>query len=149
MFMDLDSRALFAPVTKWNAVVTDPGRIPDLMRTAFREALTGRPGPVHLDIPHDVLGAAVDFADGEFDVQPSRTCAIDGPRPNREGVSRGAGLLAAARRPVIVAGGGVVLSGAESEVRELAALLRAPVIPRRWRSEWSRPKALTSSVTVD
>ena len=56
MFMDLDSRALFAPVTKWNAVVTDPARIPELMRTAFREALTGRPGPVHLDIPHDVLG---------------------------------------------------------------------------------------------
>ncbi len=121
--MDLDSRALFAPVTKWNAVVTDPGRMPELVRTAFREALTGRPGPVHLDIPHDVLAAEVDFADGEFDVEPSRTRAVDGPRPNREGVARGAGLLAAARRPVIVAGGGVVLSGAEGEVRELAALL--------------------------
>ena len=129
MFMDLDSRALFAPVTKWNAVVTDPGRIPELLRTAFREALTGRPGPVHLDIPHDVLAAEVDDADLEFDVEPSRTRAVDGPRPNRDGVARGAALLAAARRPVIVAGGGVVLSGAEGEVRELAALLRAPVVP--------------------
>ena len=88
MFMDLDSRALFAPVTKWNAVVGDPGRIPELVRTAFREALTGRPGPVHLDIPHDVLSAVVDVADGEFDVEPSRTRAVDGPRPNREGVAR-------------------------------------------------------------
>jgi acetolactate synthase-1/2/3 large subunit len=129
MFMDLDGRALFAPVTKWNAVVTDPRRMPELVRTSFREALTGRPGPVHLDIPHDVLAAEVDFADDEFDVEPSRTRAVDGPGPNREAVARSAVLLAAARRPVIVAGGGVVLSGAESELRELAALLRAPVVP--------------------
>ncbi len=88
-----------------------------------RGARPAGPGPVHLDIPHDVLAAEVDFADVEFDVEPSRTRAIDGPRPNREGVARGAALLAAARRPVIVAGGGVVLSGAEGEVRELAALL--------------------------
>ena len=129
MFMDLDCHALFAPVTKWNAVVADPGRIPELVRTAFREALTGRPGPVHLDIPHDVLATVVEFADGEFDVEPSRTRAVDGPRPNREGVARGAELLAAARRPALIAGGGVVLSGAESEMRELAAVLGAPVIP--------------------
>ncbi len=129
MFMDLDSRSLFAPVTKWNAVVADPGRMPELVRTAFREALTGRPGPVHLDVPHDVLAAEVDFPETELDVEPSRTRAIDGPRPNREAVDRSAGLLAAARRPVIVAGGGVVLAGAAGEVRELAALLSAPVVP--------------------
>jgi thiamine pyrophosphate-dependent acetolactate synthase large subunit-like protein len=129
MFMDLDSRALFAPVTKWNAVVTEPGRIPELVRTACREALTGRPGPVHLDIPHDVLAAEVDFADGEFDVAPPRTRAVGGPRPNRDGVALGAARLAAARRPLIVVGGGAVLSGAEGEVRQLAALLGAPVVP--------------------
>jgi acetolactate synthase-1/2/3 large subunit len=129
MFMDLDSRALFAPVTKWNAVVTDPRRMPEVVRTAFREALSGRPGPVHLDIPHDVLAAEFDVADDEFDVEPSRTRAVDSPRPNREAIARSAVLLAAAHRPVIVVGGGAVLSGAEDEVRQLAASLGAPVVP--------------------
>ena len=110
-------------VTKWNAVVTDPRRMPELVRTAFREALTGRPGPVHLDIPHDVLAAEVDFADDEFDVEPvALPRAVDGPRPNRGRRRRGGGAARrGATRPLIVAGGGVVLAGAEAEVRELAA----------------------------
>src|SRR3954462_806028 len=62
MFMDLDTSAVLAPLTKWNAVVNDPRRIPELVRRAFREALGGRPGPVHLDIPQDVLSAACEFA---------------------------------------------------------------------------------------
>lgn len=52
---DLDSFSLFRPITKWNAVVADRSRIPELISRAFREALTGRRGPVHLDIPLDVM----------------------------------------------------------------------------------------------
>ena len=52
---DLDSLAFYRPITKWNAAVHDGSRIPELVHRAFREALTGRPGPVHLDIPLDVL----------------------------------------------------------------------------------------------
>ena len=81
MFMDMDTRAVFAPLTKWNAVVNDARRIPELVRTAFREALGGRPGPVHLDIPQDVLAAACEFADDEFDLAPARYRSIAGPRP--------------------------------------------------------------------
>src|SRR5262245_44361086 len=55
MFMDMDTHAVFAPLTKWSAVVTDGRRIPELLRSAFRAALSGRPGPVHLDIAQDVL----------------------------------------------------------------------------------------------
>lgn len=129
MFMDLDTRAVFAPLTKWNAVVHDPRRIPELARRAFREALSGRPGPVHLDIPQDVLSALSDFADDEFDLAPSRYRATVGPRPAAALVEQAVALLRSARRPLIVAGGGVVASGAAHAVRSLAERLDAPVVP--------------------
>ncbi|MFO6419912.1 thiamine pyrophosphate-binding protein [Hylemonella sp. W303a] len=129
MFMDLDTRALLAPITRWSAVVHDPRRIPELVRRAFREALGPRPGPVHLDIPQDVLSAACSFADDEFDLPPSRYRAVGGARPAAADIERAATLLRAARRPLIVAGGGVVASGAQGALRRLAALLQAPVVP--------------------
>ncbi len=129
MFMDLDTRAVMAPITKWNATVHDGRRIPELARRAFREALGGRPGPVHLDIPQDVLAGICEFADDEFELAPARYRAMLGPRPAAESVAQAAALLRAAKRPLIVAGGGVVASGAAEAVRTLAALLHAPVVP--------------------
>ena len=129
MFMDMDTRAVFAPLTKWNAVVHDPRRIPELARRAFREALGGRPGPVHLDIPQDVLGASCEFADDEFALAPSRYRATLGSRPAAQSVTAAVELLRAAKRPLVVAGGGVVASGATNAVRAIAALLKAPVVP--------------------
>ena len=129
MFMDMDTRAVIAPLTKWNAVVNDPRRMPELVRRAFREALGGRPGPVHLDIPQDVLAAACEFAPDEFDLPPSRYRATGAPRPDDEAVAAAVGLLRNARRPLIVAGGGVVTSGAAVLVRTLAERLQAPVVP--------------------
>lgn len=131
MFMDLDTKALFAPITKWNAVVHDGRRIPQLVRTAFREALAGRPGPVHLDIPQDVLAAPVEFADDEFALTPAHTRGPLRLRPAAADVEAAAAVLRAARRPLVVAGGGVVASGeaAVAALRRLAARLRAPVVP--------------------
>ena len=129
MFMDLDTRAVMAPITKWNAVVHDGRRIPELVRRAFREALGGRPGPVHLDIPQDVLAAVHEFADGEFDIDAGRYRQCTGPRPAAQEVRRAADLLLQAKRPLVVAGGGVVVSGAAMQVRRLAGLLQAPVVP--------------------
>lgn len=129
MFMDMDSRAVFAPLTKWNAVVGDVRRLPQLVRTAFREALGGRPGPVHLDIPQDVLSGSTEFADDAFDLAPARYRAVSGPRPSRAGVAEAAALLRGAQRPLIVAGGGVVAAGAQAAVQALAARLQAPVLP--------------------
>lgn len=129
MFMDLDTRAVFAPLTKWNAVVHDPRRMPELARRAFREALSGRPGPVHLDIPQDVLSAPTDYADDEFDLAPAHYRATLGPRPAAPLVAQAAALLRGARRPLIVAGGGVVTSGASDALRRIAQRLSAPVVP--------------------
>ena len=129
MFMDLDTLAVMKPVTKWNAVVHDPRRIPELVRRAFREALSGRPGPVHLDVPQDVLMAPCAFADDEFELAPARYRVMDRSRPSARSVAAAAAVLREARRPLIVAGGGVVASGADAAVRALAACLGAPVVP--------------------
>ena len=128
MFMDLDTKAVMAPITKWNAVVNDPRRMPDLVRRAFREALGGRPGPVHLDVPQDVLSAVCEFADDEFDLAPARYRATVGSRPAAASVASAAALLRGAKRPLVVAGGGVVASGSAGAFRRMAAVLQAPVI---------------------
>lgn len=129
VFMDLDTRAVTAPLTKWNAVVNDGRRMPELARRAFREALSGRPGPVHLDIPQDVLGEVHAFAADEFDIAPGRYRSLDRPRPSRASVQAAVELLERAKRPLVVAGGGVVASGAAQAMRALAARLHAPVVP--------------------
>ena len=129
MFMDMDTKAVLAPLTKWNAVVHDARRMPELVRTAFREALGGRPGPVHLDIPQDVLISPCHFADDEFDPAPSRYRASHSARPAADAIGQAVHLLRAAKRPLVVAGGGVVSSHAAGAVRTLAAMLQAPVVP--------------------
>jgi thiamine pyrophosphate-dependent acetolactate synthase large subunit-like protein len=129
MFMDLDTRAVFAPVTKWNAVVHDARRLPELVRTAFREALSGKPGPVHLDVPQDVLLQEIDWPAGAFDVPPARSRAVHRPRPAAAAVDEAAAWLRGAKRPLVVAGGGVIAADAVDALRRLAARLDAPVVP--------------------
>lgn len=129
VFMDLDTVAVTRPLTKWNAVVNDARRMPELARRAFREALGGRPGPVHLDIPQDVLGEVQAFAADEFDLAPQRYRATLGPRPAQAAVDAAVQLLRGAQRPLIVGGGGVVAAGAATALRALAQRLNAPVVP--------------------
>ncbi len=129
VFMDLNTQAVTTPLTKWNAVVHDARRLPELARRAFREALGGRPGPVHLDIPQDVLAEVHAFAGDEFDLAPARYRAVLPPRPSAAAVSEAAELLLQARRPLLVGGGGVVAAGAQQLLRELAQRLHAPVVP--------------------
>lgn len=129
VFMDMDTRAVAAPLTKWNAVVNDARRIPELARRAIREALSGRPGPVHLDIPQDVLAEVHAFAADEFDLSPSRYRVTEGPRPSEQTVATAVELLRTAKRPLLVGGGGVVAAGAQQEFRALAQRLRAPALP--------------------
>lgn len=129
VFMDLDTCAVTAPVTKWNAVVTDPRRLPELVRRAFREACSGCPGPVHLDIPQDVLTTCVDWPEDPALLAPPRYRPLLPPRPAAQAVQHAVAVLRQARRPLLVGGGGVVASGAVMALRELAARLQAPVLP--------------------
>ena len=103
-FQEIDQVAVFRPVTKWAERIYDARRIPDVVATAFRQATTGRPGPVYLDLPGDVLGEKVEE---ESIVYPAawrpapRT--LGDPGAIREAIA----LLAKAERPVVIAGSGV------------------------------------------
>lgn len=128
MFMDLDTLAVMRPLVKWNASVQDGRRIPQLVRSAFRHALAGAPGPVHLDVPHDVLSAAWDFADDAFDAAPASYRSMGAGGPRTADLVAALERLRAARRPLVVAGGGVLASGAEAALQALAQRLHAPVL---------------------
>src|SRR5215211_3825235 len=124
-FQEADIRGITMPVTKHNFLVTDAAEIPQRIAEAFHLAATGRPGPVLVDIPKDVLQATTDFA------WPPR---LDLPgykpttRPHGKQVRDAATLVAGARRPVLYVGGGVLKAGATEELAELAALTGAPVV---------------------
>ncbi len=123
---ELDQSALFRPLTKWNGVIERAEDVPKMLRAAFREMTTGRPGSAHLALPFDVQIGAVDAADIWCDPDLGRHPAWPtGPDP--AAVPRLAQVLLAARNPVIVCGGGVVLAGAEAELGRLAEQLAVPV----------------------
>ena len=124
---ELDQRALFAPLTKWNAVADEVNQIPHLFRTAFRAMTTGRPGAAHIGLPYDLQKQFVADANDIW-AQPAH-CRFPSYRtaPDPVLVSETADAIVAAKVPAFICGGGVILSGACDALRELAELLDAPV----------------------
>ena len=116
----------FQSTCKFNADVTDVNRLAEYMRTAIQMAVTGRPGPCHINMHQDMWNVEAEmpevYGDKNFlTFPPFRT------RPEQGKVVEAAELLAKAERPVLVCGTGVHLSGAYDEVREVAELLSIPV----------------------
>jgi acetolactate synthase I/II/III large subunit len=103
-------------------------RIPELMRRAFAVATSGRPGPVVVDVPEDICHATLPFEDEDFAANPAHEAA---PalrcRPDRASTARAAALLAEARRPLVLAGGGVHISGAADVLTDFARACAIPV----------------------
>jgi acetolactate synthase I/II/III large subunit len=123
----LDQAALLAPVTKWLASVPDAAAMPGLVRQAFREATSGRPGPVALLLPQDMLDAPAEpvtprAASARFGAFPAFR-----PDPELADVTAVAQVLRQAARPFLLAGGGVMHSGAGPAVTALATRLSAAV----------------------
>ena len=123
---ELDQQSLYAPLTKWNTTIDLASQIPGAVRGAFRAMTTGKPGSAHICLPYDVQSHEVDTADvwaqPEHSHFPSmRACA------SQDDIERAVEKLVAARSPVIVCGGGIVLSGATSALETLAVSLKAPV----------------------
>jgi acetolactate synthase-1/2/3 large subunit len=114
-FQEIDQVAIMKPLTKWAERVYETRRIPELIDLAFRNAWSGKPGPVYLDLPGDVLFASID----ESTVVWPR---VDGParaRPAAEptAIESAVALLAAAKRPVVISGSGVIWSQAGDELK--------------------------------
>jgi acetolactate synthase I/II/III large subunit len=124
----LDQITLYRPVTKWNALVNRWDRIPELVSTAMRQALAGNKGPVHLDIPVDVMFEMHDEESVHL-VPPEKSRSSGRPLGDPGLVEKAAEMLAKAEKPLIHAGYGVM--GAESwdELKELAEYLNCPVAP--------------------
>ena len=127
-YQDLDDVPAFEPVTKFNATVDEVTRIPDLVRQAFRVAVSGKPGPVHLQFRGNE--GQIDYEEAEMvplveelfaRVPPFR------PPPDAEHARAALDAIEAAERPVFVAGGGVRASGAAAELVALAERLAVPV----------------------
>jgi acetolactate synthase-1/2/3 large subunit len=123
---ELDQGALMKPLTKWNAVLERSADIPRTVRAAFDAMTSGRPGAAHIALPFDVQNGPVErsdvWADPTLGAYPSRRVA-----PDPFFVELAAKLLRSSRQPLIICGGGVLISGAEAELAELAEKLGAPV----------------------
>jgi len=123
-FQETDIVGITTPITKYNFQVSKASEIPRIVKMAFYIASTGRPGPVLVDLPKDTQ---TEIEEIEFDDD----IEIRGYKPNYDPhplqIGRAANLLLNAEKPVIIAGGGVISSGASSELLALAELLQAPV----------------------
>jgi acetolactate synthase-1/2/3 large subunit len=128
VYQEVDDVPAFEPVTKFNATVDDVARFPDMVRQAFRSAVTGCPGPVHLQFRGNEGQIDAEEADMEPLCEP-QFARVPAFRPEPDDASVGAALqiLQGAARPVIVAGGGVRASGAGAELVALAEALQIPV----------------------
>jgi acetolactate synthase-1/2/3 large subunit len=116
------------PVTKYAVMVTDPKTIRYHLEKAIHLAEQGRPGPVWLDIPLDVQGAMIDESTLKGYEDQERTADLSSAEL-REKVSKVIALLKKSKRPVLVAGNGIRISGGQSLLMKLLKMLRIPVIP--------------------
>ncbi len=124
-FQEVDQQALFTPVTKktWTAPSTD--RVPELVREAFRTAMTPRRGPVQLNLPRDVLAARAEFAPMQT---PDAYRAQSAPAGQADQIKAAAKMLAGAARPVIIAGGGIKNTRGDAAALALAEALNCPIV---------------------
>ncbi len=124
-FQECDATGITMPITKHNYLVMDPHEIPRVLNEAFHIASTGRPGPVLVDIPKDVLQAEMDwwYPDGP-DLPGYRPVVRGNPKQIREA----ARLIMESRRPVLYVGGGVIRADASDALRRLAELTGIPAV---------------------
>ena len=128
MTQETDQVSILRPACKQVLRVESVARIPEIVRRAFTVATSGRPGPVIVDVPEDVAHGVHGFEEGDFDVDPAhaRVPALR-CRPDAADIERAAALLSAARRPLMLCGGGVHISDATAEVTALAQECGIPV----------------------
>jgi acetolactate synthase-1/2/3 large subunit len=122
----LDQEALFGPVTKWRTRIKRAEKTAETFTRAFRIATSGRPGAVHIALPSDVLDQEI----GPFSVSSGNGCQTYPAyrtRPDFTAVQRAATLLLSAQHPVIIAGGGTLISQAWDELTQVAEAITAPV----------------------
>jgi acetolactate synthase-1/2/3 large subunit len=124
---EIDQVGLFRPVTKWSERVHRPGGMADAVARAIRLATSDRPGAVHLSLPADVLDEEFDGPQRAEGSRDTDRVPSSRPRADASEVERAAALIEQAERPVIIAGGGVMISGAWDALTALAEATNIPV----------------------
>ena len=122
-FQCVDIAEICKTVCKKSWCITNPNTVPSIFHDAFETARSGRPGPVLIDLPLDVQMAGI-----EFDIGLYKPSTIKTPKPPKESIEKAIKLLDEAKNPVMIMGGGVILSKGEGELLEFAEYMSLPVI---------------------
>lgn len=120
-FQEVDLEAFFRPIAKWVAEIREPPRVPELVQRALRIAMSGRPGPVVLALPEDMLKKQAEMSFGPLLRRPA-------PKPSTAEVTAIIDVLNKAERPLLIAGGGIKLAAGEIALRMFAQQTGIPVI---------------------
>ncbi|MFC9745613.1 glyoxylate carboligase [Streptomyces niveus] len=123
-FQAVDIASIAAPVSKAATTVLEAAQVPGVFQQAFHLMRSGRPGPVLIDLPIDVQLTEI-----EFDIETYEPLPVYKPSATRAQIAKALGMLAAAERPLIVAGGGVINADASELLVEFAELTGTPVVP--------------------
>lgn len=123
-FQEIDILGATMSVTKHNFAIKSAKELPEAVRLAFKIALSGRPGPVLIDIPQDILRAKIDFCGDKAYQKVMPTLS----ERSIEMIAKAARLLSEAKRPLILSGGGVISANASEELIKLAAKCKLPVV---------------------
>lgn len=124
-FQEVDTIGMTMPITKHNYQPMNADEIPEIIKSSFYIAGTGRPGPVVVDLPKDVQ-------EQDTDIKNDVKIDLPGYKPTRKGhplqIKRAANLINNSKKPVILAGGGVIISNSSAELLQLSELVNAPVV---------------------
>ncbi|HET7479565.1 MAG TPA: thiamine pyrophosphate-dependent enzyme, partial [Rubrobacteraceae bacterium] len=125
-FQAVDIVEIAKPVTKWAVQVREPAQLVWTFREAFRIAQEGRPGPVLIDLPLDVQTSGLEV---DFDAERGGRLHFEKPEPRPNAIRQVVEMILEAERPVLMPGGGVIISDASEDLVELAEYLQVPVSP--------------------
>jgi len=129
-FQEVDIAGITMPIVKHNWIIEDVRDIEEIVNEAFFVALSGRPGPVLVDIPRDISSAEIEIKGAESKIGNGRVERLINKTKretfNDADIDRAVSLIKDSKRPMIYAGGGVIRSGARNEVKKLAELLGSP-----------------------
>ncbi|MCI0454000.1 MAG: thiamine pyrophosphate-binding protein [Candidatus Dadabacteria bacterium] len=121
---DIDQQSIIAPITKWARTIFDTKRIPEYISMAYKKAISGRPGPIYLGMPYEVLYESCNEEEVErYNITPLSYKV----EAQREAIAHAVDMLKSARRPVVIAGSGSWYSGADKELERFLDKVKIPI----------------------
>ncbi len=123
-FQEVDIVGITRPCTKHNYLVKDPDKLAAIIQEAFYIARSGRPGPVLVDLPKNIIQAKIDF---QMPEETKLRSYKPNYKPNKKQMAKVVSMIQKAKKPLIMAGGGIILSKASKEITKIAELTRIPV----------------------